>query len=82
MSISQTPWESPPTLESNKLVVFQLVYVGMKDKAEEYVIMKLAQNFLADVDSKARGLGVYSQYRYLNYATYWQDPMLGMGRRV
>jgi hypothetical protein len=68
----------PLTPESTKLVGLEIIYTGMKAEEEE-AITKVVKKLINDVENKAKALGVGSEYRYLNYATWWQDPVKGYG---
>ena len=38
-----------------------------------------ARKFIVDLESAAKGLGVYHPFLYLNYAGEWQDPVASYG---
>ena len=48
---------------------------------EEYdaAIIAAAKEMFAQADEAAREMGLASEYIYLNYADFWQDPIVGYG---
>jgi hypothetical protein len=68
----------PSTPETSKLAVFILIYLGFKAE-EEAAITAVAQKLMADIETAAKQAGKYNAFKYLNYATYWQDPISAYG---
>jgi hypothetical protein len=68
----------PLTPDSSKLVIFQIIYLNMKAE-EEVAVTKVAQKLINDINQAARSMGLDNRYTYLNYATWWQDPIQGYG---
>jgi hypothetical protein len=61
-----------PTKKNESLVVF-LVSLSWTDAAQDDIIYQAAQSIIADVDARAKALGAYDPYIYLNYAGPWQQ---------
>ncbi|KAG9229819.1 hypothetical protein BJ875DRAFT_445599 [Amylocarpus encephaloides] len=48
-------------------------------QTEDFRIQAMAKQFIADVDTAAKRAGYFKKFKYLNYATNWQDPIRSYG---
>ncbi|OTA78790.1 hypothetical protein M434DRAFT_18136 [Hypoxylon sp. CO27-5] len=56
-----------------------LVSPSWSDAAHDNQVYSTARSLMADIEAKAKKLGVYDPYIYLNYAAPWQDVIMGYG---
>jgi hypothetical protein len=56
-----------------------LISPSWSDAAQDEQIYSAARSFLADVEARAKELGVYIPYIYLNYAGPWQEVIESYG---
>ena len=49
------------------------------DRAQDEQIYAAARAVIADIEHKAKTLGIYDPYIYLNYAAPWQDVIASYG---
>ena len=63
---------------SGSLVVC-LVSPSWSDAVQDEQVYKAARSLMADVERRAKKLGVYDPYIYLNYAAPWQDVIQSYG---
>lgn len=59
-------------------VLVLLAYTWTK-KSDDETMTAAAQKLIHDIDAAAQRAGLYSPFRYLNYAAGWQDPIAGYG---
>jgi hypothetical protein len=55
------------------------VALGWVDESDDAIVTQAAQELIADIDEQAKNLGEYNDFKYLNYAENWQDPIGGYG---
>jgi hypothetical protein len=65
--------------ESDGNLFNTLLNIMWEDEADDALVYAQAKELFAQVDAKAKELGVYHSYIYLNYAAPWQDPISGYG---
>ena len=65
----------------NDTLVVCLVSPSWKNAAQDEQVYGAARSLMADIDSKARNLGVYVPYIYLDYAAPWQDVIESYGEK-
>ncbi|KAH7304287.1 putative oxidoreductase [Stachybotrys elegans] len=63
---------------SETLAVF-LVSPAWSNAADDEAIYAAARSLIADVEARAKALGVYDRYIYLNYAAPWQKVIESYG---
>ncbi|KAI0009532.1 hypothetical protein F4779DRAFT_627777 [Xylariaceae sp. FL0662B] len=63
--------------QGNLLVV--AVTIGWTNASEDTLMNQIAQAVVDDIDAAAKELGEYDEYKYLNYASPWQDVIKGYG---
>jgi FAD/FMN-containing dehydrogenase len=56
-----------------------LVSPSWTDPSQNEQIYALARDLIDTIENKAKKLGVYDPYIYLNYAAPWQDVIVGYG---
>jgi FAD/FMN-containing dehydrogenase len=57
-------------------VLYTVSWTLPTDNARMEVAMK---DLEADIEAKAKEMGIYNEWIYLNYAAGWQDPIIGYG---
>ncbi|KAL9109064.1 MAG: hypothetical protein Q9227_006304 [Pyrenula ochraceoflavens] len=60
-------------------LVVCLVSPSWSDAAHDEQVYGAARELMADIESKAKGLGVYDPFVYLDYAAPWQEVVKGYG---
>ncbi|KAH7029081.1 oxidoreductase FAD-binding protein [Microdochium trichocladiopsis] len=56
-----------------------LLTVTWDNKSDDATVESAAKNLFAQANTKAKSLGKFHEYLYLNYAAKWQDPISGYG---
>jgi hypothetical protein len=56
-----------------------LLTVSWDSSADDARIEQHAKQLFQSSEDKAREMGLYNEYLYLNYAASWQDPIRGYG---
>ncbi|RWA06500.1 hypothetical protein EKO27_g8599 [Xylaria grammica] len=64
--------------DGGSLAVF-LISPSWSDGAQDEIVYGAARSLLADIEARAKALGVFHPYIYLNYAAPWQDPIASYG---
>lgn len=64
--------------EEGGMVVLGLA-VGWLDEADDALVTQVTQEIIAEIDARAKELGEFFEFKYLNYATEWQDVISGYG---
>ncbi|KAL1964865.1 hypothetical protein VTN77DRAFT_6367 [Rasamsonia byssochlamydoides] len=59
--------------------VLLLLSYNWQKKDDDEIVTAAAQKFINDVDAASQRAGLFSPFRYLNYAAAWQDPIAGYG---
>lgn len=60
--------------------IFNVLLTASWDNAsDDAAVNAAAQSLFSQAAAKAKSLGVYNEYLYLNYAAPWQDPIKGYG---
>ncbi len=60
--------------------IFNVLLTASWDNAsDDAAVNAAAQSLFAQAAAKAKSLGVFNEYLYLNYAAPWQDPITGYG---
>ncbi|KAL9622294.1 MAG: hypothetical protein Q9160_003305 [Pyrenula sp. 1 TL-2023] len=60
-------------------LVVCLVSPSWTDATQDEQVYKAARSLMGDIEGKAKSLGLYDPYIYLNYAAPWQDVIKGYG---
>ncbi|KAI5919909.1 putative oxidoreductase [Camillea tinctor] len=63
----------------NDTLVVCLVSPSWSDAAQDEQVYSAARSLMADIEAKAKNLGVYDPYIYLDYAAPWQEVIKGYG---
>ncbi|CAJ2512827.1 Uu.00g009460.m01.CDS01 [Anthostomella pinea] len=56
-----------------------LISPSWTDAAQDEQVYSAARSLMADVEAKAKDLGLYNPYIYLDYAASWQEVIKGYG---
>ena len=60
--------------------IFNVLLTATWDNAsDDAAVNAAAQSLFSQAAAKAKSLGVFNEYLYLNYAAPWQDPITGYG---
>ncbi|KAI0382410.1 putative oxidoreductase [Hypomontagnella monticulosa] len=63
----------------NRSLAVCLVSPSWSDSAHDEQVYSAARSLMADIEDKAKKLGVYDPYIYLDYAAPWQEVIKGYG---
>jgi hypothetical protein len=64
--------------DSGPLTLLLLSY-SWTNPSDDAAATAAAQTLLEAIDCATKEAGHYSQFKYLNYAAYWQNPIAGYG---
>ena len=63
--------------DGNLVLVF--INISWSEPIDDKLVGAQGKRFLKEVESFAQGQGKLHQWKYLNYAAQWQDPITGYG---
>lgn len=66
--------------DRNKPLVITLLTAMWTDEADDAKVEKTARKMLVDIETRAKELGEYDPFVYVNYAAPWQDPIASYGK--
>ena len=66
--------------ETDKNLVVVLVSASWTHKEDDQNVHESAEDLISKIETRAKELGVYNKYKYMNYAGSRQDPISGYGK--
>ncbi|KAH6605697.1 oxidoreductase [Trichoderma cornu-damae] len=66
--------------DRSKPLVITLLTAMWTDEADDPKVEKEARKIFAEIEAKAKELGEYDPFVYVNYAAPWQDPITSYGK--
>lgn len=66
---------------SENLVLFMLLY-NWENPGDDDIMHAAAKNLIGRIEEATKEAGRYNQFKYLNYAAPWQDPIKSYGEEI
>lgn len=63
-------------------LVICLLVITWKSADNDATVSKIGRELIDQIDQASRARGLYHRFKYLNYASYDQDPIAGYGPEV
>ncbi len=66
-------------IDTKKDLILAEISTSWKGEEDDAKVYKLANDILGKIETRAKQMGVFNRYKYLNYAQERQDPISGYG---